>query len=82
MWRLPVREKAELSELELLHRRKYGITRYRVTLHVHAGHPGHPAVMAAGGDEWIDLEAVDLLVIPPADRAALTAVLGNAEEIA
>jgi A/G-specific adenine glycosylase len=82
MWRLPVREKAELSGLELLHRRKYGITRYRVTLHVHAGHPGHPAAMAAGGDEWIDLEAVDSLVIPPADRAALAAVLGNAEEIA
>ncbi|PAW72701.1 MAG: hypothetical protein B9S38_05035 [Verrucomicrobiia bacterium Tous-C4TDCM] len=82
MWRLPVRDKSALSGLKLLHRRKYGITRYRVTLHVHAGHPGHPAVMAAGGDEWIDLEAVDLLVIPPADRAALTAVLGNAEEIA
>jgi A/G-specific adenine glycosylase len=82
MWRLPVREKEVLAGLPLLHRRKYGITRYRVTLHVHAGPPGHPATAAAGGDEWIDLETLAALVIPPADRAALAAVLGDAEEIA
>ena len=82
MWRLPVRDQDALSGLPLLHRRKYGITRYRVTLHVHAGPPGHPATAAAGGDEWIDLETLAALVIPPADRAALAAVLGDAEEIA
>jgi A/G-specific adenine glycosylase len=82
MWRLPVRDKDEVSGLALLHRRKYGITRYRVTLHVHACLAGHPARTAGGGDQWIDLEAVDGLVIPPADRAALNAVLGGAEEIA
>jgi A/G-specific adenine glycosylase len=82
MWRLPIREKTDLSPLPLLHRRKYGITRYRVTLHVHDCPPGHPAAVEAEGDEWIGLEAWEDLVIPPADRAALEAVLGEKEEIA
>lgn len=82
MWRLPVRDPEAVTGLTLLHRRKYGITRYRVTLHVHACLAGHPAAIATDGDEWIDLDAVDALVIPPADRAALNAVLGGAEEIA
>lgn len=80
MWRLPVREKALLSHLPLLHRRKYGITRYRVTLHVHDCPLEHPAAVEIAGDEWVALDRWTALVIPPADRAALTAVLG--EEIA
>jgi A/G-specific adenine glycosylase len=75
MWRLPVREKAELSPLPLLHRRKYGITRYRVSLHVHDCPTGHPAAAETEGDEWIALDRWTELVIPPADRAALTAIL-------
>jgi A/G-specific adenine glycosylase len=75
MWRLPVREKADLSPLPLLHRRKYGITRYRVSLHVHDCPTGHPAAAETEGDEWIALDRWTELVIPPADRAALTAIL-------
>ncbi len=82
MWRLPVREKADLSTLPLLHRRKYGITRYRVSLHVHDCPAGHPAAAEAEGEEWIALDRWTELVIPPADRAALKAVLGEMEEIA
>lgn len=82
MWRLPVREKAILSGLPLLHRRKYGITKYRVTLHVHDCPAGHAAAAGGQGDEWIELEALAGLVIPPADRAALSAVLADREEIA
>lgn len=82
MWRLPIREAAALAHLPLLHRRKYGITRYRVTLHVHACPASHPSASAGAGEEWIDLDSIAALVIPPADRAALEAVLGNAEEIA
>ncbi|QJE96773.1 A/G-specific adenine glycosylase [Luteolibacter luteus] len=82
MWRLPVREKALISGLPLLHRRKYGITKYRVTLHVHACPESHAAASLAGGEEWIDLDRLDSLVIPPADRAALSAVLLDREEIA
>jgi A/G-specific adenine glycosylase len=78
MWRLPLRDGEELAGLALLHRRKYGITRYRVTLHVYRC----PAAVAGPGDAWIDLETLESLVMPPADRAALAAVLGDAEEIA
>lgn len=80
MWRLPVREKALLSPLPLLHRRKYGITRYRVTLHVHDCPVDHPAAAGGEGEEWVEPGQIQALVIPPADRAALAAVLG--EEIA
>jgi A/G-specific adenine glycosylase len=82
MWRLPLRELPDLAGLVLLHRRKYGITRFRVTLHVHACPPGHPAAEAAEGEEWIDLGCLESRVIPPADRAALAEVDGRPEEIA
>ncbi|WP_367870260.1 A/G-specific adenine glycosylase [Luteolibacter sp. Populi] len=80
MWRLPLREAA--ASLPVLHRRKYGITRYRVTLHVHDCPAKHPAAAALPGEEWIDLDSLEEIVIPPADRAAIGAVRGGAEEIA
>jgi A/G-specific adenine glycosylase len=82
MWRLPVRDPASLAGLPLLHRRKYGITRYRVTLHVHGCPPGDPAARPGEGEEWIDLDELAARVMPPADRAALAALDRDAEEIA
>lgn len=82
MWRLPVRDKAAITGLPLLHRRKYGITRYRVTLHVHGCAASHPVAEAGEGEERIGAGELDHLVIPPADRAALSAVLVDREEIA
>jgi A/G-specific adenine glycosylase len=82
MWRLPVRERALVAGLPLLHRRKYGITKYRVTLHVHDCPASHAAASGGNGEEWIELDALAGLVIPPADRAALSAVLADREEIA
>jgi A/G-specific adenine glycosylase len=80
MWRLPVREGSFVSALPVLHRRKYGITRYRVTLHVHDCPPDHAAALPQAGEAWVALEELAALVVPPADRAALAALLG--EEIA
>ncbi len=82
MWRLPVRGEPAVEGLPLLHRRKYGITRYRVTLHVYGCPPGHPAAAPGGGEERVGVEALAGLVIPPADRAALSALIGDREEIA
>ncbi|TAE75043.1 MAG: A/G-specific adenine glycosylase [Verrucomicrobia bacterium] len=82
MWRLPVRDPALLADLPLLHRRKYGITRYRVTLHVHSCPPDHPAAQAGPDDAWVDLDEIATRVMPPADRAALAALDPDAEEIA
>ncbi|MGB6221157.1 A/G-specific adenine glycosylase [Haloferula sp.] len=78
MWRLPERAAAEVADWALLHRRKYGITRYRVTLHVHADE----GIEAGEGEVWQPHADVPGLVMPPADRAALAAVTGDAEEIA
>jgi A/G-specific adenine glycosylase len=82
MWRLPVREKVQVSGLTVLHRRKYGITRYRVSLYVHDCPADHPAASAGAGEEWIPTPDLAAIVIPPADRAAISAVLDGAEEIA
>ncbi len=82
MWRLPVREKALMDGLPLVHRRKYGITRYRVSLHVHDCAADHPVAAAGPGEEWIAISTLAEIVIPPADRAAIMAVLDGAEEIA
>lgn len=78
MWRLPERPAEEVSGWALLHQRKYGITRYRVTLHVHA----LEGLQAAEGEVWQPFDVIPGLVMPPADRAALAVVTGNAEEIA
>lgn len=78
MWRLPERSESELGGCPVVHRRKYGITRYRVTLLVHRS--GRVAKQA--GESWRGLAELDEIVMPPADRAALTAVLGDREEIA
>jgi A/G-specific adenine glycosylase len=82
MWRLPVRDPAQLADLPVPHRRKYGITRYRVTLHLHRCPPDHPAARPGEDEEWIALDQLAAKVIPPADRAALAALHGDAEEIA
>jgi A/G-specific adenine glycosylase len=81
MWRLPLRDPALLVGLPPRHRRKYGITRYRVTLHLHDCPPEHPAARPGEGEEWVALDELAARVMPPADRAALAALAGDAEEI-
>jgi len=77
MWRLPEREIEK--DWPLVHERKYGITRYRVTLKVHEG----PLEIRAAQDEaWHSIESLEDRVMPPADRAAVEALLGSGEEIA
>ncbi|MEP4077894.1 MAG: hypothetical protein ABJO14_08775 [Haloferula sp.] len=78
MWRLPERTAEEVKEWELLHQRKYGITRYRVTLHVHSDE----GLKVDEGEVWQPIDKIPDLVMPPADRAALAAVMGDGEEIA
>ena len=81
MWRLPERAVDEVAEWPLLHERKYSITRYRVTMRVHrAGE-----VVPGEGEIWQPVAGLSELVVPPADRAALEAVLDDQsgmEEIA
>ncbi|MEM1085449.1 MAG: A/G-specific adenine glycosylase [Verrucomicrobiota bacterium] len=78
MWRLPERPADEVGKWPVLHQRKYGITRYRVSLHVHRDE----GLREAEGESWHALDRLDELVMPPSDRAALSAVTGEGEEIA
>lgn len=80
MWRLPERTAEELAGFPVVHQRKYGITRYRVTLHVHQVPAGGFGLLE--GEVWQDLRELASLVLPPADRAALQAIVAAAEEIA
>lgn len=77
MWRLP--ERRVDSDWPLLHERKYGITRYRVTMKVHEAPPG---LEPEADEAWHPLETLEDRVMPPADRAAIMAVLDSDEEIA
>lgn len=78
MWRLPQRSADEVAAWPLLHQCKYSITRYRVRLHVHRAE----GFELREGECWQPLDQIAGLVMPPADRKALEAVLGGAEEIA
>lgn len=82
MWRLPARSGEEVAGLPVVHRRKYGITRYRVTLHVHRPADGHPAAVERSGEAWHRPGDLPSLVLPPADRAALEAIFSGDKEIA
>lgn len=76
MWRLPEREIA--ADWPLVHERKYGITRYRVTLKVHEAAAG---MQAQENEAWHLVEELQDRVMPPADRAAVEALLELGEEI-
>jgi A/G-specific adenine glycosylase len=82
MWRLPERTAETLASFPVAHVRKYGITRYRVTLRVHRLPAGHALAAPMEGEVWQDLAGLSALVLPPADRAALMAILGSDKEIA
>lgn len=82
MWRLPLRPADELAGVPVVHRRKYGITKYRVTMHVHLPPSGHPAEAERFGEEWHATEDLDSLAIPPADREAVQAIFPGVKEIA
>ncbi|MCH7228333.1 A/G-specific adenine glycosylase [Haloferula sp. A504] len=75
MWRLP--EGGGVGEP--VYQGKYGITRYRVTMRVRPAEKGR---RAKSGEAWCELDELGKLVIPPADRKALRALLQDSEEIA
>lgn len=76
MWRLPEREAGEVAGRRLMAERKYGITRYRVTLKVFAGTSDD----ARPGEVWQPLDHLTALAMPPVDRAMVEHLLK--EEIA
>jgi A/G-specific adenine glycosylase len=52
LWKLPVREAAELAHLPVLAEQRYAITRYKVNLRVHDGAGLHCSLHETPGDAW------------------------------
>jgi hypothetical protein len=71
LWKLPGRDLEELGGLAIAGKHKYGITRYRVTMHLYE-------VDEAGSREserWFVLEEVADLPMPSPYRRAVSAYL-------
>lgn len=56
LWKLPLREAAELGALPVIGESKYGITRYRVTLKVHDGGIARDLSLLGEGDRWVTVD--------------------------
>jgi len=56
LWKLPLRDAAEISTRPLIAEHRYGITRYRVMLRVHQGDDSHFTL--GEGDSWIEPMAI------------------------
>jgi A/G-specific adenine glycosylase len=63
LWKLPLRQPAELQGLPVVGTHRYGITRYRVTLRVHDGGVAGPGFRVAAGDAWIDRDEVTAIAM-------------------
>ena len=79
MWRLPLRGESAAS-LPLMHWRKYGITRYRVTLWVHAAPSSRvrKALLEKESARVIPHDDLANLPMPSPYRRALNALLADA----
>lgn len=76
LWKLPLREAAEIGHLPLLAEFGYSITRYRVTLRVHDGQAGDPPwSKPMAGDEWVEPEALHGLALAAPFRRAVERLL-------
>lgn len=71
LWKLPLRDKDECLNRELIHSGQYMITRYKVKLHIYAEH--QPKVLP--GDEWITEEKFHEIPMASPYRKALNQLL-------
>lgn len=76
LWQLPVRTKAATAGLPLLQSFRYSITRYRVTLHVHAcAPPALPAPDPGATEAWHPHSGLAALPMAAPFRKALHSLL-------
>jgi len=74
MWSLPRRSQAEISDFPIIHKTTYCITRYRVTLHIHAATPVPISQKNTDNplkESWFKLDEINNLPMPSPDRRAL-----------
>jgi A/G-specific adenine glycosylase len=73
LWKLPGRSGEEVAGLTPSGKHKYGITRYRVTMHLYET----DGAQAAEGERWFRLEEVADLPMPSPYRRAVERYLGG-----
>jgi A/G-specific adenine glycosylase len=69
LWKLPVREAADIAGLPVIAEHRYAITRYKVSLHVHDGNAAGALIQEVPGDHWKHPdEALSLAMAAPFRR--------------
>jgi A/G-specific adenine glycosylase len=75
LWKLPVRDAVDVSYLPLLAKHRYGITRYRVLLHVHDATRAGKSFRPEEGDAWQDEADVSALAMAAPFRKVVERLL-------
>jgi A/G-specific adenine glycosylase len=77
LWKLPTREAGEIAHLAVLAEHRYTITRYRVTLRVHAGHPLEPPFRPRDDEFWREPDEVPILPMAAPFRRVVERMLAD-----
>ncbi len=77
LWKLPLREPAEIVHLPVLAEQRYSITRYRVTLRVHDGHAADEVFPPVAGDFWVEPDKVAALAMAAPFRRVVERLIEN-----
>jgi A/G-specific adenine glycosylase len=75
LWKLPLREAADIAPLPLLAEHRYTITRYRVTLRVYNGNATDTPCRPHPGDSWVDPDEVPVLAMAAPFRRVVERLL-------
>lgn len=76
LWKLPLREEAEVSHLPRIAEHRYTITRYRVTMRVYDGR-AKPKPRAKDGDVWVREEEISALAMAAPFRKVVERLLAD-----
>jgi len=77
LWKLPVRQAAELQFLPVIAEQRYAITRYRVRLRVHDGAAWNDMCLPGVGESWVPPDNVAALAMAAPFRRVVEQLLEN-----
>ncbi len=75
LWKLPVREAAEIDHLPVLAEHRYAITRYKVNLRVHDGNTAGALFHPMAGDAWVNGDELPTLAMAAPFRRVVEQLL-------
>ena len=80
LWRLPLREMAEVASLPVVVSHRYTITRYRVNLEVRDGGVAPKSLKPRDGEEWKDFDELARLPMPSPFRRVTETMMAECEK--